>query len=151
MMYLILLVVQVGQFPTLLAAVQGIAAEGGAAAFYSGLGISIAREIPFALVQFPVYEALKRVWVSGSGGEELSPLQGAVCGSIAGSAAAAATTPLDLLKTRQMIGGAQVGLRCELRRIMACLWILRPRHFGPAVRAWGVVGKLAFRCGSDHC
>lgn len=47
---------QVGQYPDLLAAVRGIAAEGGAAAFYSGLPMSIAREIPFAFIQFPVYE-----------------------------------------------------------------------------------------------
>ena len=55
---------QVGQFSTLPAAVHGIIAEGGIAAFYSGLGVSIAREIPFAFIQFPVYEGLKRLWIS---------------------------------------------------------------------------------------
>ena len=109
---------QVGQFPNLVAAVRGVAAEGGGSAFYSGLGISIAREIPFAFVQFPVYQALKRLWMAQGLGEELTPMQGAVCGSIAGSAAAAVTTPLDLLKTRQMLGGAQFGLLAEARSIV---------------------------------
>ena len=113
---------QVGQFSTLPAAVHGIIAEGGIAAFYSGLGVSIAREIPFAFIQFPVYEGLKRLWISSmerhnvdAPKPELSPLQGAVCGSVAGSAAAAVTTPFDLLKTRQMLGGAQHGARRTLK------------------------------------
>ena len=110
---------QVGQFTTLPAAVRGVALEGGVSAFYSGLGVSIAREIPFAFIQFPVYEALKRAWSSRRTKEPLSPTEVAVCGSIAGSLAAAATTPLDLLKTRQMLGATPDGLLAETRRIIA--------------------------------
>ena len=109
---------QVGQFRSVGEAIQGTVKESGAMALYSGLGVSIAREIPFAFIQFPIYEGLKRVWLSRSGASELSPTQGAICGSVAGSVAAAATTPLDLLKTRQMIGQTPDGLLAETRRIV---------------------------------
>ena len=33
--------------------------EGGLRGFYKGYGITIMREIPFALIQFPIYEYLK--------------------------------------------------------------------------------------------
>ncbi len=41
----------------------------------------------------------------------LSPLQGAVCGAIAGGIAAAATTPLDVAKTRVMLAKVGVSVR----------------------------------------
>jgi len=112
---------QVGQYSSLPAAVRGIAAEGGVHAFFSGLTISIAREIPFAFIQFPIYEGLKRMWASGTNDDALSPTRVALCGAVAGAVAAAATTPLDLLKTRQMLGGASglAGLTSEARLIVA--------------------------------
>ena len=36
------------------------------------------------------------------------PYETAVCGSVAGGIAAAITTPLDVLKTRVMLGGVRV-------------------------------------------
>lgn len=105
---------QVGQHASLRDALSSVAREG---AFYNGLAVSIFREIPFAFIQFPIYEALKRLW-SGRGTEELTPSQGALCGAIAGSVAAAATTPLDLLKTRQMLGHARGGIAHEVRTIV---------------------------------
>ena len=106
---------QVGQFSGLRAAIRGIALEGGPLAFYSGLSISIAREIPFAFIQFPIYEQLKRL--VGAGGD-VTPSQGALCGSVAGSVAAAVTTPLDVLKTRRMLGHSRHGLLREIEEIV---------------------------------
>jgi len=108
---------QVGQYEGLSQALRGVASEGGVAAFYSGLRVSIAREIPFAFIQFPMYEWLKRLCTSGNQ-REITPSEGALCGSIAGSVAAAATTPLDLLKTRQMLGHARQGLLSETLEIV---------------------------------
>ena len=62
----------------------------------------ISRQIPFALIQLPLYEYLKRAVQQ----EEASPVaawQLALCGSVAGSVAAALTTPLDVAKTRIML------------------------------------------------
>eukprot|EP00965_Chrysotila_dentata_P202567 6181192-Pleurochrysis_carterae.AAC.4 len=101
---------QVGQYGSFMEAVRGIASsEAGSASFYRGFWTTVAREIPFSFIQFPLcvaasmYERLKKIWWSIQG-HETSPMQGAACGSFAGAVAAAATTPLDVVKTRLMLG-----------------------------------------------
>ena len=73
-----------------------IRSEGGFG-LYRGFTATIQREIPFAAIQFPIYEGLKkkfagddRIWM-------------ALCGSVAGGLTALITTPLDVLKTRTML------------------------------------------------
>ncbi|CAE8667248.1 unnamed protein product, partial [Polarella glacialis] len=58
--------------------------------------------IPFAFIQFPIYENLKMRWSSYQG-SPVGPVQGACCGSVAGAVAGALTTPLDVCKTRIML------------------------------------------------
>merc|ERR1719321_1083591 len=74
----------------------------GLGGFYVGYGTTVMREVPFGFIQFPLYEALKRQWTEHQG-KEISPLQGAACGSFAGCIAAALTTPLDVASTRIML------------------------------------------------
>lgn len=76
---------------------------------YRGYGITLMREIPFAAIQFPLYERFKVEW-SKFQGKQVSPLQAAACGSISGAIAGAATTPLDVVKTRLMLGTDQHGV-----------------------------------------
>jgi solute carrier family 25 S-adenosylmethionine transporter 26 len=71
---------------------------------YRGYGITFLREIPFAMIQFPLYEKFKQSFESGC-----TPVQAAACGSISGGIAAAVTTPLDVLKTRLMLGYSRSG------------------------------------------
>ena len=76
---------------------------------YRGYGITLMREIPFAIIQFPLYEKAKVVigeWQQ----YPATPFQAASCGSIAGGIAAAVTTPLDVLKTRLMLGFDKAGI-----------------------------------------
>ena len=75
---------------------------------YRGYGITLFREIPFAIIQFPLYEWMKVTWKDRQEAP-CSPLQAAACGSGSGAVAAAATTPLDVLKTRHMIGFDHTG------------------------------------------
>lgn len=70
----------------------------GVRGFYRGFGITIAREVPFSCIQFPLYEALKAHLFG-----EPNSLQAALCGALAGGTAAALTTPLDVVKTRVML------------------------------------------------
>uniref|UniRef100_A0A7S0UF31 Mitochondrial carrier protein n=1 Tax=Pseudo-nitzschia delicatissima TaxID=44447 RepID=A0A7S0UF31_9STRA len=77
---------------------------------YRGYGITLMREIPFAMIQFPIYEFLKKYWTENlRGGVPVNPLQAAACGSFGGAIAAAATTPLDVVKTRLMLGADKDG------------------------------------------
>lgn len=76
---------------------------------YRGYGVTLMREVPFALIQFPLYERIKVEW-SIYQNEEVSPIQAAACGSFSGSIAAAFTTPLDVVKTRLMIGRDKDGV-----------------------------------------
>jgi solute carrier family 25 S-adenosylmethionine transporter 26 len=78
-------------------------ASPGVANLYRGFGVTIMREIPFALIQFPLYERFK-LEVGKYQNAPATPIQSAVCGSIGGGIAAALTTPLDVVKTRLMIG-----------------------------------------------
>ena len=76
---------------------------------YRGYGITLMREVPFAFIQFPLYERFKVEWGILQGGE-VSPFQAAACGSISGGIAAGITTPLDVVKTRLMLGSDKNGL-----------------------------------------
>ncbi|ESX02806.1 hypothetical protein KL918_002422 [Ogataea parapolymorpha] len=91
-----------------------VSGEGVLNGLYRGWSTTIMREIPFTIIQFPLYEYLKTLW--GADGA-LSPARGAVCGSVAGGVAAAATTPLDLLKTRLMLSHGKVGVWKLARQI----------------------------------
>lgn len=74
----------------------------GLGGFYRGFGTTIMREIPFTSLQFPLYELLK-VQLAQKLGRKIHAHEAAVCGSFAGAVSAAATTPLDVLKTRVML------------------------------------------------
>ncbi|GAM88603.1 hypothetical protein ANO11243_066370 [Dothideomycetidae sp. 11243] len=77
---------------------------------YRGWSITVMREVPFTVIQFPLWEAMKRWSIStrasstGFGGQkDVSAVQSALFGSLSGAVAAALTTPLDVLKTRLML------------------------------------------------
>ncbi|KAF1821768.1 mitochondrial carrier [Dissoconium aciculare CBS 342.82] len=96
---------------------------------YRGWGITVLREVPFTVIQFPLWEALKawsvrrrrkqgrRGGAAGGRDGEVSALESAVYGSLSGAVAAAATTPLDLLKTRLMLSPTRVGVVALASRI----------------------------------
>lgn len=84
--------------------------EGVFKGLYRGWGATVFREIPFTVIQFPLYEALKANWARSQDIQKVSPLQGSVCGSVAGGIAAAVTTPLDVIKTRIMLCKEKVSI-----------------------------------------
>lgn len=92
------------------AVVNIIKHDGGFPGMFKGFGITLMREIPFAFIQFPLYEFGKSCISHFAGGRDTHAYEGAVCGSLSGAFAAAATTPLDVLKTRLMLGVDAAGV-----------------------------------------
>ena len=112
---------------------------------YRGWGITVMREVPFTILQFPLWEALK-AWgrerrvrtgrglfgdvgshphpggVVGSGVQtvvgEVSAAESALYGSLSGGFAAAVTTPLDVLKTRVMLSTKRESMGSIVRTIL---------------------------------
>ncbi|KAE9554851.1 hypothetical protein FO519_001966 [Halicephalobus sp. NKZ332] len=83
--------------------IRRIYVSDGLSGFYRGYMTTIAREIPFSFIEFPIWEFLKRRWAKMMNRDKCKPFESAVCGSIAGSFSAAVTTPLDVVKTRVML------------------------------------------------
>lgn len=114
---------------------QNKSGEGTLRGLYRGWNTTIMREIPFTVIQFPLYEKLKTVWASYDN-TELSLLKGAICGSIAGGIAAAATTPLDVIKTRIMLNKDRIGISTLVRQMLA--------EEGPSVFLKGIGPRTAW-------
>lgn len=100
---------QAGLYPSTAATIRGILAQGGPGGFFTGYGTTVMRDVPFSFLQFPVYEKFKKLWAAEQG-SPLQPWQGAVCGSVSGAFAGAITTPLDVAKTRLMLGADSKGV-----------------------------------------
>ncbi|XP_003703581.1 mitochondrial S-adenosylmethionine carrier protein [Megachile rotundata] len=69
---------------------------------YCGYWSTVLRDMPFSLIQFPIWECFKRIW-SLNVDRNIFPIESAICGAIAGGISAAITTPLDVIKTRIML------------------------------------------------
>lgn len=85
---------------------------------YRGWSITIMREVPFTVIQFPLWEALKRWRCESTGAKEVSGLEGGLLGSVAGAVAAGITTPLDVVKTRMMLATERVSMGTMLGSIL---------------------------------
>ncbi|KAI1858611.1 hypothetical protein JX265_010704 [Neoarthrinium moseri] len=86
---------------------------------YRGWGITVMREVPFTVIQFPLWEALKAWGRRRNGtGSEVSAAESALYGSISGAVAAGITTPLDVLKTRIMLSKERERVLPLLRNIL---------------------------------
>ncbi|KAK3372755.1 mitochondrial carrier domain-containing protein [Lasiosphaeria ovina] len=133
---------------------------------YRGWGITMMREVPFTVLQFPLWEALKAwggerrertgrgllgdVYVSrhggggGGGREEVGAAESALYGSLAGAVAAGVTTPLDVLKTRVMLSTQHESLATIVRTIVRDHGV-RPFFAGIGPRVmWISIGGAIF-------
>ncbi|KAL4784919.1 mitochondrial carrier domain-containing protein [Aspergillus varians] len=91
---------------------------------YRGAGITIAREIPFTVLQFTMWEGMKETYAkrrqaeAGLGASvsgQVPASTSAFFGSIAGAISAGLTTPLDVIKTRVMLARRGDGAEGKVR------------------------------------
>ena len=80
----------------------------GVVGLYRGYFTTVAREIPFSLLQFPLWEFLKSSLGTWRG-RDPAAWEASLCGAVAGGFSAGVTTPLDVAKTRIML--AQAGTK----------------------------------------
>lgn len=112
---------------------------------YRGWGVTVMREVPFTVIQFPLWEALKsKQRLSWSRDGQVSGFMSAVFGSVSGAVAAGLTTPLDVLKTRLMLAKEREGVVGMTGRIWReeggrAFW----KGLGPRT-AWISVGGAVF-------
>lgn len=122
---------QAKQFPSSAAALMGILGQrrnigmlGVWRELYRGWSITIMREVPFTVIQFPLWEGMKSWSLArsgsglGSGRNQVSAGESAVFGSLAGAVAAGFTTPLDVLKTRLMLAREKIPATQMVRKIL---------------------------------
>jgi solute carrier family 25 S-adenosylmethionine transporter 26 len=117
---------------------------------YRGWGITVMREVPFTVIQFPLWEALKawgrlrRQQRGGSAVTDVGAGESALYGSISGAVAAGITTPLDVLKTRVMLSKERESVITVLRDLFASHG-LRPFFAGIGPRVmWISAGGAIF-------
>ncbi|KAF3058910.1 hypothetical protein CFAM422_011947 [Trichoderma lentiforme] len=112
---------------------------------YRGWGITVFREVPFTVIQFPLWEGMKAWGRKRRGdGKDVSAGESALYGSLAGGVAAASTTPLDVLKTRVMLSKERVSVGDVFRRMVRDEGV-RPFFAGIAPRVtWISIGGAIF-------
>ncbi|XP_043213342.1 S-adenosylmethionine mitochondrial carrier protein-like [Amphibalanus amphitrite] len=113
-------------------------AEEGFAGMYRGFLTTVLREVPFAILQLPLWEALKAAW-GRQRGRPVEPWQSGLCGGVAGGVSAAITTPLDVAKTRIMLADRHSQLASG--GLVAALRIIRQEN-GLAGLFAGVVPRV---------
>eukprot|EP00793_Prasinoderma_coloniale_P001341 PRCOL_00005116-RA len=91
-----------------------VAAEGGAVALGRGLGISLVGILPYAGVNYGMYDALKGAWLNRVVGDPSAPIGATgslACGVVAGWAAMFVSYPIEVLRRRvqlECLGGCSL-------------------------------------------
>uniref|UniRef100_A0A1B6KWW8 S-adenosylmethionine mitochondrial carrier protein n=1 Tax=Graphocephala atropunctata TaxID=36148 RepID=A0A1B6KWW8_9HEMI len=111
-----------------LAIVKSAIHNEGLRGMYRGFVSTVLRDVPFSVIQFPLWEALKSN-IRTMTGEEVTPAQSAISGAVSGAVAGAATTPLDLAKTRIMLAEHRPHAPSETRMLPVLREIYRLKGF----------------------
>lgn len=108
--------IQGGMYSDTMSAVKSIWKKKGFPGFYQGYFGGLARDVPFRVSQLTSYEVTKKVYLKQKKKMmqtdedlELSPVDTAICGAIAGTFSAAVTCPLDRFKTLLMTDSETYG------------------------------------------
>jgi len=139
---------QVGMHNSIASTVGAILKVDGPLGLFRGYFTTVGREIPFSFIQFPLWELGKKKVRERQNGR-CEPWQGALCGAFSGGFSASITTPLDVAKTRIMLGADADGVPYRgtintIQRVYAegglsrCFSGVAPRTF------WITIGGFVF-------
>lgn len=147
---------QAGMYKSTGEALTSIWKEKGIAGLYQGYWGGVARDVPFRVAQLTSYEVTKKVFLRFKKRRlqdkalrentkfddkqklELSPIDAAMVGAIAGTFSAAITSPLDRIKTLLMTDSAAYG--GSVASCAATIW----KNEGIAGLATGLVPRVVY-------
>lgn len=111
--------VQAGLHNNIFACAVNTVKTSGVQGLFVGYFPTLIEDVPDMAVKFAAYESLRQLYVrlTGRQRDESSTVHNLVMGGIAGAVAAAATTPLDVMKTRMMVSA---GTSKPVGAIAAC-------------------------------
>ena len=98
--------VQAGVYPSAPTAAARIVAAAGVGGLYTGYVPTLLEDVPDMAFKFATYESLRAAHAALVGGHKASVAEELAMGAAAGAVAAAATTPLDVVKTNMMCAAA---------------------------------------------
>ncbi|KAL6758732.1 mitochondrial carrier protein [Haematococcus lacustris] len=98
--------VQAGVYPNVFAAARSITTAVGVRGLFTGFLPTLLEDVPDMAIKFAAYESMRQVQSRIRNGRPASPQEDFAMGAVAGSLAAAATTPLDVIKTNMMCTAA---------------------------------------------
>ncbi|XP_050355952.1 S-adenosylmethionine mitochondrial carrier protein-like [Nymphalis io] len=121
---------------------------------YRGFLSTVVRDLPFSFIELPLWELFK-TFIKDRNDGQITSFQSGLSGSVAGALAAAATTPLDLAKTRIMLAEDYAATRkVRIRPVLADIYLqagLRGLFAGVAPRMTAfMVGGFVFFGIYDH-
>lgn len=99
--------VQAGVYKNVMHAATEITRAAGVRGLFTGFLPTILEDVPDMAVKFAAYETMRAVHRKMAGDRPAHTLEDLVMGGVAGAAAAAATTPLDVVKTIMMCNASQ--------------------------------------------
>merc|ERR1719506_2288221 len=98
--------VQAGVYPNFVNASKSIVKAAGARGLFTGFLPTFLEDVPDMAVKFACYETLRSLHRKMNKGKPSTAQEDLVMGGFSGSVAAAATTPLDVIKTTMMCSAA---------------------------------------------
>lgn len=122
-------------YPNAAKGIQILLSTEGPAGFYKGYFATISRDVPWNALSFMFFAQAKTLYKKVTG-EAPNGQQNLVLGAIAGMTAAVIMTPVDVVKTRLMTGGATGGIVGVMQGIV--------RDEGAATLMKGVLPRVAF-------
>lgn len=134
---------QVGLYSNVRHALVDVAKRRDINVLYAGLNAQLARDIPYAAVEFVIYERLQgqnagKAAAEGSGRSRTQ--KSFSVGAVAGAAAACLSNPLDVVKTRLMTQGG--GSAVRYRGVVHALRTIA-REEGPSAFCKGIAPRIA--------
>ncbi len=136
--------VQAGVYPNAVTAARSIVRSAGPRGLFTGYLPTLLEDVPDMAVKFAVYETLQNTYVQVFG-RPANSTEDFVMGAVSGAMAAAATTPIDVIKTNMMCSAAsRPSLRAAVRGMAGKPMSAVFRGVGPRALSSGVNSAVFF-------